>query len=162
MRKYLHINLDDQSVDAQHLEGEAIARAGRYHITKALLACGAATVEPLSPDNPLIFSAGPFAGTNLSNANRTSVGCKSPLTGGIKESNAGGTFSLALGQLHLAGLTLYGASADWIVIHISRDDEVSFAPADPYLGKGNIEAAALLHEKYGKKVSLALCGPVGS
>jgi aldehyde:ferredoxin oxidoreductase len=161
MRKYLHINLDDQSVDAQHLEGEAIARAGRYHITKTLLESGAATVEPLSADNPLIFSAGPFAGTNLSNANRTSVGCKSPLTGGIKESNAGGTFSLALGQLHLAGLTLYGASADWIVIHIARDGEVGFAPAGPYLGKGNIEAAAMLHEKYGKKVSLALCGPVG-
>ncbi len=161
MRRYLHINLDDRSIDAQQLDGEAIVRGGRYLITKTLLARGTATVEPLSADNPLIFSAGPFAGTNFSNANRTSVGCKSPLTGGIKESNAGGTFSLALGQLHLAGLTLYGASADWIVIHIAKDGEVSFDPAGPYLGKGNIEAAALLHEKYGKKVSLALCGPVG-
>ena len=161
MRRYLHINLDDRSVDAQQLDGEAIVRGGRYLITKTLLARGTATVDPLSADNPLIFSAGPFAGTNFSNANRTSVGCKSPLTGGIKESNAGGTFSLALGQLHLAGLTLYGASADWIVIHIAKDGEVSFDPAEPYLGKGNVEAAALLHEKYGKKVSLALCGPVG-
>ena len=161
MRKYLHINLDDRSVDAQQLDGEAIVRGGRYLITKTLLERGTATVDPLSADNPLIFSAGPFAGTNFSNANRTSVGCKSPLTGGIKESNAGGTFSLALGQLHLAGLTLYGASADWIVIHIAKDGEVSFDPAEPYLGKGNVEAAALLHEKYGKKVSLALCGPVG-
>jgi len=161
MRRYLHINLDDRSVDAQQLDGEAIARSGRYLITKTLLARGTATVEPLSSDNPLIFSAGPFAGTNFSNANRTSVGCKSPLTGGIKESNAGGTFSLALGQLHLAGLTLYGASASWVVIHIGKDGEISFDPAEPYLGKGNIEAAALLHENYGKKVSLALCGPVG-
>ena len=161
MRKYLHLNLNDQSVDTQQLEGEAIVRGGRYLITKTLLARGTATVEPLSADNPLIFSAGPFAGTNFSNANRTSVGCKSPLTGGIKESNAGGTFSLALGQLHLAGLTLYDASANWIVIHIAKDGEVSFDPAEPYLGKGNVEAAALLHEKYGKKVSLALCGPVG-
>ena len=161
MRRYLHINLDDRSVDAQQFDGEAIVRGGRYLITKTLLERGTATVEPLSADNPLIFSAGPFAGTNFSNANRTSVGCKSPLTGGIKESNAGGTFSLALGQLHLAGLTLYGASADWIVIHIAKDGEVSFDPAEPYLGKGNVEAAALLHEKYGKKVSLALCGPVG-
>jgi aldehyde:ferredoxin oxidoreductase len=161
MRKYLHLNLNDQSVDTQQLEGEAIVRGGRYLITKTLLARGTATVDPLSADNPLIFSAGPFAGTNFSNANRTSVGCKSPLTGGIKESNAGGTFSLALGQLHLAGLTLYDASANWIVIHIAKDGEVSFDPAEPYLGKGNVEAAALLHEKYGKKVSLALCGPVG-
>ncbi len=161
MRKYLHIRLNDLTVDEQQLEGEAIIRCGRNLIAKTLLNHGAATVDPLSGDNPLIFSAGPFAGTNFSNANRTSVGCKSPLTGGIKESNAGGTFSLALGQLHLSGLTLYGASDEWIVIHIARDGGVSFDTAEPYLGKGNIEAASLLHEKYGKKTSLALCGPVG-
>jgi aldehyde:ferredoxin oxidoreductase len=161
MRKYLHINLNDRSVDERELDGEAIARSGRYLIANTLLARGTASVEPLSPDNPLIFSAGPFAGTNFSNANRTSVGCKSPLTGGIKEANAGGTFSFALGQLHLAGLTLYEAATNWVVIRIARDGEVSFDPAEPYLGKGNVEAAGLLHEKYGKKVSLALCGPVG-
>jgi len=161
MRKYLHIGLTDQSVEAQELHGEAIVRSGRYLIAKTLLDHGTATVEPLSPDNPLIFSAGPFAGTNFSNANRISVGCKSPLTDGIKESNAGGNFGLALGQLHLAGLTLYDASADWVVIRITKDGGVSFDPAEPYLGKGNVEAAAMLKQKYGKKVSLALCGPVG-
>ncbi len=161
MRKYLHIGLNDHSVDAKELHGEAIVRSGRYLIAKTLLASEAASVDPLSPQNPLIFSAGPFAGTNFSNANRISVGCKSPLTGGIKEANAGGTFGLALGQLHLAGLTLHGASADWVVIHIAKDGEISFDPAEPYLGLGNAEAAGLLHEKYGKKVSLALCGPVG-
>ena len=89
MRKYLEIDLGKKSVITRELEGDAIANAGRYFIAKTLVECGAATVDPLSPDNPLIFSAGPFAGTNFSNANRTSVGCKSPLTGGIKESNAG-------------------------------------------------------------------------
>ena len=161
MRKYLHINLNDRVVDEQELYGEAIVRCGRHLIAKTLLSQDTATIDPLSPDNPLIFSAGPFAGTNFSNANRISVGCKSPLTGGIKESNAGGTFGLALGQLHLSGLTLYDASVDWVVIHVARDGKVSFDSAEPYLGKGNVEAAALLHEKYGKKISLALCGPVG-
>ena len=37
MRRYLHINLDDRSVDAQQLDGEAIVRGGRYLITKTLL-----------------------------------------------------------------------------------------------------------------------------
>ncbi|MCP4386896.1 MAG: aldehyde ferredoxin oxidoreductase [Gammaproteobacteria bacterium] len=161
MRKYLHISLNERSVDEQELHGAAIVRGGRYLIAKTLLARDTATVDPLSPGNPLIFSAGVFAGTNFSNANRTSVGCKSPLTGGIKEANAGGNFSLALGQLQLAGLTLDDASADWVVIHIAKDGVVSFDPAEPYLGKGNVETAALLYEKYGKKVSLALCGPVG-
>ena len=118
-------------------------------------------MEPLSADNPLIFSAGPFAGTNFSNANRTSVGCKSPLTGGIKEANAGGTFGVALGQLHIAGLTLHGACEEWTVIHLAKDGSVSFDDAQDYLGLGNFDAAERLHERYGKKVSLALCGPVG-
>ena len=91
MRKYLEIDLGAQEVATTELHGEELAIAGRYHIAKTLLEGGKATVDPLGPENPLIFSAGPFAGTNLSNANRISVGCKSPLTGGIKESNAGGT-----------------------------------------------------------------------
>ena len=122
---------------------------------------GAAKADPLGPDNPLIFSAGPFAGSNWSNANRTSVGCKSPLTGGIKEANSGGSFGLALGQLHLAGFTLYGASEEWVVIHLRKDGSFSFDAADGLMGLGNFDCARLLHERYGKKVSLAICGPVG-
>jgi len=157
----LHINLDDQSIETTELHGEDIIRAGRNLIARTLLERGVAKVDPLSPENLLIFSAGPFAGSNFSNANRISVGCKSPLTGGIKESNAGGTFAFALGQLEIAGLNLYGASADWVILYIPKDGPVRFEPAAGFMGMGNIETAAKLHEKYGDKVSLALCGPVG-
>ncbi len=161
MRKYLHINLADRSVRSEEFNGEQIIRAGRHFIAKTLGELGAAKVEPLSPDNPLIFSAGPFAGTNFSNANRLSVGCKSPLTGGIKEANSGGTFAFALGQLEMAGFTLYGASREWVVIRITKDGAIAYETADPYMGKGANEATSLLFEKYGKKISIALCGPVG-
>ncbi len=161
MRTYLHINLKTQTVEKEELNGEAIAKAGRYLIAKTFVEKGLAQVEPLSPDNPLVFSAGPLAGTSFSNANRTSVGCKSPLTGGIKESNGGGTFSYGLGQLNLAGFTLYGASDKWVVIHLKKDGTISFDDATPYLRKGNFAAAELLYERYGKKVALGICGPVG-
>lgn len=161
MRSYLNIDLGTQQVSRLALGGEALVQAGRYHIAKTLLELGAATVAPLSPANPLIFSVGPFAGTSFSNANRTSVGCKSPLTGGIKEANGGGTFGYALGQLQLAGFTLHGRSPDWVVLHLTRDGGVRFDDASPYLGKGNMEAAELLYRRYGRKVALALCGPVG-
>ncbi|MBC8338633.1 MAG: aldehyde ferredoxin oxidoreductase [Alphaproteobacteria bacterium] len=161
MRKYLHINLNDHSVTSENLEGEAVIKAGRNFIVRTMLDRGLAGVDPMSPENPLIFSAGPFAGTNFSNANRISVGCKSPLTGGIKESNGGGTFAFALGQLEIAGFTLDGASDGWTVIRITKDDGILFEDAAPYMGKSNFEAARMLHEKYGDKVSLALCGPVG-
>jgi aldehyde:ferredoxin oxidoreductase len=161
MRKYLNIDLRDRSVKTEELHGEDVIRVGRYFIAKTLLRLGAAKVDPMSPENPLIFSAGPFAGTNFSNANRLSVGCKSPLTGGIKEANSGGTFGFALGQLETAGFTLHGAAAEWVVIRITKEGSVSWDSAAPYMGKGNNEVAAMLFEKYGKKISFALCGPVG-
>ena len=161
MRKYLHIDLNKCQVREEAFSGEQVAHAGRYFIAKTLLELGAATVDAMSPDNPLIFSAGPFAGSNWSNANRTSVGCKSPLTGGIKEANAGGSFGLAMGQLSIAGFTLYGGCQEWSVMYLKKDGTVEFASAAPYLGRGTFETAAMLHEVYGQKVSVAICGPVG-
>jgi aldehyde:ferredoxin oxidoreductase len=161
MRLYQDIDLRDRSVARRELSGDEIVKAGRYLIAKTLLERGAASVDPLSPDNPLIFSAGPFAGTSFSNANRTSVGCKSPLTGGVKEANGGGTFSYALGQLKIAGFTLLGASPEWVVLHFRKNGTIGFDDAAPFLGKGNFEANDLLRARYGKKVSIGLCGPVG-
>jgi aldehyde:ferredoxin oxidoreductase len=161
MRTYYDIDLADRTITPKTLTGEAVIKAGRYLIAKTLLERGAAAVDPLSPANFLIFSAGPFAGTSFSNANRTSVGCKSPLTGGIKEANGGGTFGYALGQLRIAGFTLLGASPEWVVLHLRKDGTMAFDDAAPYLGKGNFEAAELLRARYGKKMAFGLCGPVG-
>lgn len=161
MRRRLDIDLSRQTVGATELEGEEVVKIGRYLIAKTLVEKEIAKVDPLSAENILIFSAGPFAGTSFSNANRTSVGCKSPLTGGIKEANGGGTFGYGLGQLQITGLTLYGVSDDWCIIHLKKDGTVSFDDATPFMGRGNYETAELLYDAYGRKVALALCGPVG-
>lgn len=161
MRTYYDIDLTEQRVSSRELHGKEIVWAGRYLIARTLVERGLANVDPLAPENPLIFSAGPLAGSTFSNANRTSVGCKSPLTGGVKEANGGGTFSYGLGQLRIAGFTLWGASSDWVVIHFRKDGGIDFDDAAPYLGKGNFAAAEMLYERYGRKVAIALCGPVG-
>ena len=161
MRKFLEIDLNRQKVSKRQLAGRELAEAGRYLIARTLVERNVATMDPLAPDNPLIFSVGPFAGTNFSNANRLSVGCKSPLTGGVKEANSGGTFGFAMGQLQIAGITFNGASDAWVVIRITKDGDISFDDASPYLGLGNFDCAAKLHAAYGEKTSLALCGPVG-
>jgi len=161
MRTYYDIQLDDRSITKRELSGEAIVNGGRYLIAKTLLEMGVASVDPLAPQNPLIFSVGPFAGTSFSNANRTSIGCKSPLTGGVKEANGGGSFGYALGQLKIAGVTLLGAAPEWVVIHFKKNGSITFDDAAPYLAKGNFEAAQMLRAQYGKKTALALCGPVG-
>jgi aldehyde:ferredoxin oxidoreductase len=161
MRTYMHIDLSDRSVKTEELDGEDVVRAGRYLIAKTLLDRNAANVDPMGPENPLIFSAGPFAGSNFSNANRLSVGCKSPLTGGIKEANSGGTFAFAMGQLGISGFNLYGQCADWTVMHIKKGGEIEWHDGSPYLGQGTMETAEKLFEKFGDKVSLGICGPVG-
>lgn len=166
MRLYHHIDLAAREIRTDELDGEEIVRAGRHRIARTLLEANAHDVDPLSGENPLIFSAGPFAGTNFSNANRISVGCKSPLTGGVKESNGGGTFAFGLGQLGIAGFTLEGAAEDWTLIHVRKGEagepaRIEFHDARDYVGEGNFATARKLHERFGKKVSLALCGPVG-
>ncbi|MCO5210518.1 MAG: aldehyde ferredoxin oxidoreductase [Caldilinea sp.] len=161
MRTYYDIHLGTHTIERHELLGKEIVLAGRYLIAKTLVERGLAAVDPLAPENPLIFSAGPFAGTSFSNANRTSVGCKSPLTGGIKEANGGGTFSYGLGQLEIAGFTLFGAAPEWVIIHFKKDGTIAFDSAEPYLGKGNFAAAEMIYERYGRKVALAICGPVG-
>ena len=60
MRKYLHIDVDDKSTREEQFVGEQIARAGRYFIAMTLVELKVAKVDPLGPDNPLIFSAGPL------------------------------------------------------------------------------------------------------
>ncbi|MEP3630648.1 MAG: aldehyde ferredoxin oxidoreductase C-terminal domain-containing protein [Hyphomicrobiales bacterium] len=161
MRKHIEIDLKSQAIESQEMSARAVAEAGRYLIARTLVERDVAKVDPLAPENPLIFSAGPFAGTNFSNANRLSVGCKSPLTGGIKEANSGGTFAYAMGQLEIGTIIFNGASDDWVVLHIPKEGPITFHDAAPYMGLGNFDCAAKLHEEYGQKVSLALCGPVG-
>src|SRR5438309_10416955 len=112
MRTYYDIQLGDRTITRRELAGEDLVKVGRNHIARTLLELGAATVDPLSPANPLIFSAGPFAASSFSNANRTSVGCKSPLTGGVKEAHGGGTFGDGVGALKIARFTCSGPSPD--------------------------------------------------
>ena len=161
MRKFLDINLKERSISAEEWTGDQLVKAGRYLIAKMLVEEGVATVDPLGPDNPLIFSAGPFAGTTWSNANRISIGCKSPLTGGIKEANGGGTLAYAMGRIGVCGFVLRDQSEDWVVMHFDKKGNLTYKDASPYLGKDNFEVADMLHAEYGKKCSLAITGPVG-
>jgi len=161
MRSLIEIDLTSRRISRSQLSGRQVAECGRYLIAKTLLDEGVADVDPLGPENPLIFSAGPFAGTNFSNANRLSVGCKSPLTGGIKEANSGGTFAFAMGQLEIAEIIFRGASADWVVLHIAKGGEITFHDASPYMGLGNFDCAAKLQGEFGEKTSVAITGPVG-
>ena len=66
MRKYINIDLVEQKATKEEIDGENVIVVGRHLIAKTLLERGVAQVDALSPENPLIFSAGPFSGSNFS------------------------------------------------------------------------------------------------
>ena len=123
--------------------------------------------EPLGPDNRLIFAPGLLVGHMLSSCDRLSVGGKSPLTGGVKEANAGGTTGLQMACLGIRALVLEDhvpgagqAKADGRVLHLSADG-ARLEPCADLAGLGVAEAAARLLRRYGDHVALSLIGPAG-
>ncbi|WP_337844769.1 aldehyde ferredoxin oxidoreductase C-terminal domain-containing protein [Thermus sp.] len=161
MRRSLRLNLKEKKAFWQEVPPEEAAFGGRYRTGRILMEQEVYRVDPLGPENPLVFAVGPLAGTSFSNANRTSVGTRSPLTLGIKEANGGGTFGYALGQLGLSYLVLEGQAPEWTVLRLTKEGEVFFEPAEGLLGLGNYEAARKLFSAYGQRIAFALLGPVG-
>lgn len=120
------------------------------------------TCEPLGPNNKLIFTPGLLVGHMLSSCDRISAGGKSPLTGGIKESNAGGRTGLQMAYLGIHALIIEGQPKEpgWWLLHLSSAGG-RFEPADDLAGLGVFETAPRLLERYGDKVAIALIGPGG-
>jgi len=158
-RRWLTVDLQSREVSERPLDPRDTLHGGRWRTVRTLLDLNAARVDPLSPKNPLVIATGPFAGSSFSSANRLSIGFRSPLTGGVKESNSGGTLAYALGRLDIAGLTLLGAAPDWVVLRLSEDG-LAFESAAPYLGRGVYEAAQMLREHHPNAVAIGLIGPV--
>jgi len=121
-----------------------------------------ATCDPLGPYNRLIFAPGLLVGHMLSSCDRISIGGKSPLTGGIKESNAGGRTGLQLTHLGIKAMIIEDRPAEpgWWLVHLSAAG-ARFERADELAGLGVFEAAQPLIERYGEKVAIALIGPGG-
>ena len=91
--------------------GDAFFRShvgGRSFIAHYLLTEVPATVDPLGPNNRLIFMAGPVTGVPLPGAGRHSVGGRSPLTGGFGEAEAGGFWGAELKHAGYDGIIFEG------------------------------------------------------
>ena len=135
---------------------------GRGLIARILVDEINAVCDPLGSENKLIFAPGLLVGHRLSSLDRISIGGKSPLTGGIKEANAGGRTGYHLAQLGIKALILEDQPdvPDWKILIIDKNG-VRFEDGSGFVGKGVYESAPALLELYGDKVALALIGPGG-
>jgi aldehyde:ferredoxin oxidoreductase len=160
--KILRINTRTREYRFEELG--AYAGLGGRALTSRLVATEVpATCHPLSAENKLVLSGGILAGSSAANSGRTSVGAKSPLTGGIKESNVGGQFAHKLPRLGLLAIVLEDkpeAGAPFVNLLV-KPDSVEFLDASEIVGKLNYPAHDIMKAKYGEKVVTCMIGPAG-
>ena len=119
--------------------------------------------HPLGADNKLIIAPGLLSGTTAAMSGRLSVGCKSPLTGGIKEANAGGQPSQMLARLGYAAIVIEGKPKkdDTLYKVIINKDGVKILPDNSLRMLGNYATVDKIKEEFGDKVSVISIGPAG-
>ena len=159
----LTIDMEALTVQKQPLEEEFQDLGGRGLVAQYLIKNVPPNCDPLGKDNQLLFCTSVFAGTRLTTSNRLSVGGKSPLTGGIKESNSGG-FAAALFADH--GLKLIAVKNIpredklWI-LRITSDGEASLQDAEEYRGMNNYDFVDAIKERFGDKLATVSIGSAG-
>ncbi len=121
-----------------------------------------ATCHPLGEENKLVIAPGLLSGTPGAMSGRISVGCKSPLTGGIKEANAGGQPSQMLARLGYAAIVLEGKpkNGDCYKIFINKDG-FSISVDNSLKMLGNYDVVEKMKAEYGDKIGCISIGPAG-
>lgn len=139
----------------QHLGGRAL-------IARLLLEEIPATCDALGPHNKLIVSPGLLGGAGVTTAGRLSVGGKSPLTGGVKEANAGGTGGDVLGKLGIKAIVVEGQPerGQLYLLHI-KGDQAELLPADGVRGLGTYATSEKLQAQFGADCSVISIGQAG-
>ncbi|WP_291319302.1 aldehyde ferredoxin oxidoreductase family protein [Desulfonatronospira sp.] len=118
--------------------------------------------HPLGPENKLVIAPGLMSGSAASSSGRMSVGCKSPLSGTIKESNAGGTGAQALARLGYAAIILEGErQGDDLYKVVINDQGVNIEKANELKMLANYDLIDQLRPVHGEKVSVISIGTAG-
>lgn len=161
--KFINVNMTDKTIRIKDVPQAYMGLGGRGLTSSVINAEVPPKCDPLGPDNKLIIAPGALSGTSLVNTSRVSIGAKSPLTGTIKESNAGGTMGAALGRLGITAIIIEGQPSDNKIytLVIDKIGAVKLVPADELAGKRTYAAAGKLLNEYGEKNSILLIGPAG-
>jgi aldehyde:ferredoxin oxidoreductase len=118
--------------------------------------------HPLGANNKLVIAPGLLSGTAAAMSGRLSVGCKSPLTGGIKEANAGGQAAQVLARLGYAAIILEGKPpADTLYKILVNKDGVKVIRDNSLCLLGNYDLVEKMKTEYGDKITCISIGPAG-
>jgi aldehyde:ferredoxin oxidoreductase len=164
MDKILRINMGPEGEPRTTTEavGDYAGLGGRALTTAMVAKEVPATCHALGAENKLVIAPGLLSGTTAAMSGRISIGCKSPLTGTIKESNAGGQGAQVLARLGYAAIVLEGlAKADALYKIIINKDGVQILADTSLRYLGNYDLVEKLKGQYGEKTCIISIGPAG-
>ena len=133
--KLLRIDLNQQSHKVENIADDILEQnlGGKGLAAHLLLEFNPPRVDPLSPENNLIFLNGPFTGSSIWGSCRVGAFTKSPQTGFFSESYSGGTLAEYVAASGIDGVIVQGAANEPLWIEIGNET-VSFHSADDLLG----------------------------
>ena len=160
---FVRVNMTDRTYSVTDVPEKYKHLAGRGLTSNVIADEVPALCHALGPNNKLVFSPGYTTGTSAPTSSRISVGGKSPLTGGIKEANAGTSWAADLGVLNIKALIVEGFPEEkgkfWgIAVTWDGKPKVEFFEATQYAGKPLAEVHPAMYEKFGEKISVCSIG----
>ncbi len=161
--KIVRVNMSDLSTKVEAVPEEWQGLGGRGLTSTIVAAEVKPTAHPLGRHNKLVLAPGLLSGTPAANSGRLSCGAKSPLTGTIKESNAGGTSAMMLAKLGVKALVIEGKPADdskWFSLHVDQDG-AAIREETEVIGMGNFATVQAVIQRLGDKVGVISIGPAG-
>jgi aldehyde:ferredoxin oxidoreductase len=161
-QKILRIDLTTEKITDQKIPISLVREyiGGRGLAAKLFYDEVLPSVPPLSSDNRLIFTVGPFVGTTVPNSSRYSVTAKSPLTNLWASSDCGGTWGQGLKSVGLEGIIFTGRAKKPIYVWIS-DRNVELRRADHVWGEDAYETDSIVREETDSQAIVACIGPAG-
>lgn len=161
--KIYRVNMSNLSFTIEEVPAHWMGLGGRGLTSTIVAAEVDPECHPLGPNNKLVFAPGLLSGTTAANSGRNSVGGKSPLTGGIKESNVGGTSAGIFAKLGIKALIIEGLPENetpFYQLHVTKE-KVEFIPVPELVGQDNYAVLDAMMQKYDKKVAVMSIGRVG-
>lgn len=158
--KILRVNMSNLTIATENVPEKYYLLGGRALTSRIIYDEVEATCHPLGENNKLAIAPGLLAGTPAPSSGRLSVGTKSPLTGTIKESNAGGIAAQKLARIGVKAVVIEGKADGWYILKLTGNGG-ELIPAGDLVGKGNYDAGDILRAEFGEKTAVMTIGQAG-
>ena len=160
--RILNVNLSSGQVDIETFD-EMFARqylGGNGFAIRLLYERLAAGIDPLAPENMIVFAVGPTTDTTVPGATRCCAGTKSPLTGLFFDTTFGGMFAAAQKRSGFEAVAITGRAAQpvYLLVH---EDGADIKPAADLWGRYTQETNHAIQEREGSNVEVCAIGPAG-